>query len=481
MAHRFGDTALFGLGVSTRAAAEYLAGPARGEAASVTAYAGGDTEALRERGRAFEALGVPVVYGSQEVPGRYDLGVVSPGIPCLGEFYRNAARACGELVSEPELAWRESPRDWVAVTGTNGKTTTTTLVRDLLEGAGIASRAVGNIGVPPIGAVADRRPGEVFVAELSSFQLHSSKDLAPRVAVLLNVTPDHVEWHGSFEAYARDKERVFDNLTPPSLAVLGPDGVCRAIAGRLAARGVRRVVLGDEPAPCAPDGAWVDGAGRLRVRLGGREHALCAVDEMAIKGPHNVQNALAASCAALETGADEGSVASALKAFRPLAHRIEACGEAGGVAFFDDSKGTNVDAAVKAVESFPAGRAYVLLGGHDKGTPLDGLARAVVGRCRGAVAYGEAGGRIARALEDALEGCGPARADGFRLVRAAGMREAFAAAVALARPGDAVLLSPACSSCDEFSGYEQRGDAFKALVRALSAEAPGAAPERPGA
>ena len=475
MAHRLGDTALFGLGVSTRAAAEYLAGPAKGEAASVVAYAGGDTEALRERGRAFEELGIPVVYGTTEVEGRYDLGIVSPGIPCLGEFYQSAERACGELVSEPELAWRESPRDWVAVTGTNGKTTTTTLVRDLLEGAGIAARAVGNIGVPPISAVADRRPGEVFAAELSSFQLHSARRLAPRVAILLNVTPDHVEWHGSFEAYARDKERVFDNMGASSLAVLGGDEVCRAIAGRLAARGVRCVVLGDEPCACALDGAWVDGEGCLRVRLGGREHVLCACDEMAIKGPHNVQNALAASCAALEMGAGEESVAASLRAFRPLAHRIEACGEVGGVAFYDDSKGTNVDATVKAVESFPAGQAFVLLGGHDKGTPLEGLARTVVARCRGAVAYGEAGERIHRALEDALAeaaSAGATCAEGFCLERAAGMREAFAAAVALARPGDAVLLSPACSSFDEFNGYEQRGDVFKGLVAAL---------ERPGA
>ncbi len=465
MAERFGDVVLLGLGASTRAAGAYLAGLPAGSVRSLTAYAGDCGAAARAAGAELEALGVRVVYGIEELEGRYDLGVVSPGIPCIGPFYASAAAHCAELVSEPELAWRESPRDWLAITGTNGKTTTTSLTCELLRGAGLAARPVGNIGLPPIACVADRAPGEVFVAELSSFQLHSAHRLAPRAAAVLNVTPDHLEWHGSLEAYRADKERVFANMGADGLCLLGPDAACRAMAARCAQAGRRVAVLGDEPAPTAPDAAWVDAQGRLAVRLRGRDHVLCRFADMRLKGPHNAQNALVAAALALEAGADDDAVARGLLAFAPLEHRIEPCGEVGGVAFFDDSKGTNVDATLTALGAFEPGRAVVMLGGHDKGTDLAPLAAAVVRRCRGAVAYGEAGPRFFEALEAARAaepGCA------CELVRAPHMREAFDAARALARPGDAVLLSPACSSYDEFGGYAERGRTFKAWVAGLS-------------
>ena len=473
MAHGFGDVALFGLGASTRAAAEYLSALPAGEVGSLTMYAGPSTPSSRAASEELEALGVRVVWDVEEPERDFDLGVVSPGIPAIGTFYAAASRRCAEVVSEPELAWRESPRDWVAITGTNGKTTTTTLACELLRSSGLRARTVGNIGLPPIACVADRCDGEVFVAELSSFQLHSMRRFAPRAAVVLNVTPDHVEWHGTLGAYAADKERVFANMGPGDLCVLGADETCRAMAGRLLLAGRRVAVLGEEPRCCAADGAWLNGEGRLVVRLNGRDHVLCRFDDMRIKGPHNAQNALAAAALALEAGASDEGVVKGLLAFSPLEHRIEPCGSFEGVGFYDDSKATNVDAAEKALAAFEPGKVVVMLGGHDKGTDLADFARSVVSRCRGAVAYGAAGERfyeaLARARAEAGDSC-PCRVE-----RCPDMRAAFDAARALARPGDVVLLSPACSSFDEFSGYAERGRTFKGWVAELGSAGEGGA------
>ncbi len=456
MASGFGDVVLLGIGSSTRAVAEYLLGLPEGAVSSVTVYGG---SASREAGEPLEALGARVVWDAEELDRAYDLAVASPGLPCGSALYRSALERCGEVVSEPELAWRESPRDWVAVTGTNGKTTTTSLIRHLFEEADRPVRAVGNIGLPPVACVADRAEGEVFAAELSSFQLHGTDRFAPRAAVLLNVTPDHLEWHGTFEAYAADKERVFANMTERDLCVLGNDGPCRAIADRLRMRGLRVIVLEQVPCACGAEGAWLSGDGRLTVRLGGRDHGLCRWDEMALKGPHNLQNSLAAAAVALFMGVSDEAVSQGLLSFSPLAHRVEPCGEVDGVFFVDDSKATNTDAVLKALAAFEPGRIVLLLGGHDKGTDLTDLARDAVGRCRAVVAYGEAGERIERALRDVA-----AVSPGADVLRAATMAEAFDAACAAARPGDTVLLSPACSSFDEFSGYKQRGEVFQRLV-----------------
>ena len=457
-----GDVLVLGAGVSGAGVARYLAGEPRSRVASITLHAGmgAPDEALASE---LEAAGVSLVSGTEEVSGRFDLCVCSPGISPLTPFYRSAAAASAEVISEPEFAWRESPDRWIGITGTNGKTTTTTLTRDLLRAGGLAAQEVGNIGTLATDRLRDRQPGSWFVAELSSFQLSGCSRLHPRVAVLLNVTPDHLAWHGTAEAYAKAKERIFANLGAGDLAVLcDDDPTCVRIAGALEARGVRVCHLSCKGIPAASERAWVDD-GVLVVTLAGEEHRLITTDELPIKGEHNWENALAAAACALEVGVGEQDVAGGLRAFRPLSHRIEEVATVGGVRYVDDSKATNVDATEKALTAFPDGHVILLLGGHDKGTALEGLAAKVASGCKAAVCYGEAGERFEAAMRAASDG-----ASGLVVRRAAHLADAVEEARGLAEAGDVVLLSPACSSFDEFGGFEERGDAFKAQVAALA-------------
>ena len=462
---RLGNVAVLGLGRTGESVARYLAGqgPARVEA--VTLYGGAASEP-GEKTRALEALGVRVVCGTDAVDGRYDLVVASPGIPDTSDFFLSARAHAAEVIGEPELAWRESPERWVAITGTNGKTTTTSLATHLLRVSGLAAESVGNIGTPPTEALASRGDATWFVAELSSFQLATTRLFRPRVAVLLNVTPDHLEWHHTMEAYAAAKEKVFANMGAGDLAIVSVDDEwCRAAAERLEGRGLRVCRLSVHGEPASACAAFLrDDA--LVVRLDGVEHALAAVSDLKIFGLHNAENALAASAVALELGASDASVCAGLTSFSPIEHRIEPAGEVGGVRFVNDSKATNTDSVEKALTAFEAGSIVVLLGGYDKGTDLSSLACAVRERCRVAVCYGAAGERIACALED--------EPSGLAVLREPHLHEAFDAAVRSARPGETVLLSPACSSFDEFNNMGERGRLFKALVAELAERAGGA-------
>ena len=460
-----GRALVLGAGKSGIAVAEYLAARLGDRVDSVTLY-GGATSRPTEKTRELEAAGVRVVLGTEDVEGSYDLAVSSPGISEFSAFF-SAAKACSsEVIGEPEFAWRESPDSWVGITGTNGKTTTTTLACELLRAAGMDAETVGNIGTLATSRVDARRAGEWFVAELSSYQLACTERLHPRVAVLLNITPDHLSWHRSHEAYAAAKERIFRNLDAGDLAVVSAEPACAAIRERLVARGLRVCVLDPEADPTTRCAAF-SRDGVMVVRLDGVEHELVAASEIAIKGVHNVENALAASAVALELGAADADVRRGLLSFSPLEHRIEPCGQMSDVRFVNDSKATNTDAVQKALTAFEPGHVVVLLGGHDKGTELCDLARDVVARCRAAVCFGEAGERIAGALEAARgDACAPV------VARAAHMEQALDVAIGLAQPGDVVLLSPACSSFDEFGGYEERGRAFKSLVGERIAGAP---------
>ncbi len=451
----FGDVCVLGLGKTGEAVAAYLAGLLGTRVSSVTLY-GGARSTEGAASRALEELGVRVVLGTEDVQGSYDLCVASPGIPEGSAFVRAAAACSTEIIGEPELAWRESPEHWLAITGTNGKTTTTTLATSLLLADGMDAVAVGNIGNLAIGEVVDRPANRWFVAELSSFQLAESKQLHPKAAALLNVTPDHLSWHGSLENYAFAKERAFANLDSSDLAVISCDDQwCRDAIERCEARGLTVCHVSVESEPAAANAAFVRD-GRLVVRLDSTEMDLIGVDELAIKGAHNAQNALVASALVLHAGASLEGVRAGLAAFRPLEHRIEPCGELGGVHFVNDSKATNTDAVEKALTAFPKGSIVLLMGGHDKGTDLSSVAALARSCARVVVCFGDAGERIAQAVEASS---GPAE-----VLRAEHLADALNMAVEVARPGETVLLSPACSSFDEFTSFEERGRVFKQLV-----------------
>ncbi|MDO4797745.1 MAG: UDP-N-acetylmuramoyl-L-alanine--D-glutamate ligase [Coriobacteriales bacterium] len=456
-----GDVCVLGAGDTGLGVAGYLVSCGEARVRSVTLF-GGARAIESDATRALERAGVRVILGTEQIEGHFDKAIVSPGIPESAPFFQAAQEHADEVMGEPEFAYRESPHQWIAITGTNGKTTTTLLTRELLATGGLKARVVGNIGVVATGQVKDRDDDEWFVAELSSFQLATSKWLHPRVACLLNVTPDHIEWHGSMQEYAAAKERLFANLGANDLAVVScEDEWCRGIARELDERGLRVCSVGVHVESAGPCAAFVRD-GRLVVRLDGVEHDLVSAKSLAIRGEHNIQNALAAAACALEVGVPAAAVTHGLMVFRPLEHRIEACGEVRGVRFVNDSKATNVDATIKALTAFVPGKVVVLLGGHDKGTELDQLAHAVSARCRAAVCYGEAAERLYEAL---LEADGPM---GLDVRRAAHMRDALQVAFDLAQEGDVVLLSPACSSFDEFGNYRERGEVFKELVASLA-------------
>ena len=453
-----GDVAVLGLGRTGESAARYLASLVPLRARSVTLF-GGAASAEGERTRALEGAGVRCVLGTEEVTGRYDLVVASPGIPVDSAFFRSAAACAAEVVGEPELAWRESPERWVAITGTNGKTTTTSLAAHLLGEAGLPAEAVGNIGTPPTEALPARPEGGWFVAELSSFQLATTRLLHPRVAVLLNITPDHLEWHHTMEAYAAAKERAFANLGAGDLAVVSvdDDALCRAAAARLEGRGLRvcRLSVHEEPAgPCA---AFLR-AGELVVRLDGAERALCRAADLKIVGLHNAENALAASAVALELGVSAADVARGLRSFSPIEHRLEPAGTVAGVRYVNDSKATNTDAVEKALTGFSPGS----VGAAARRPRQDD--RPLLARRRGCV------GGAARPSASARRAPGsPAPSRARRTARrgGAGPRGRLRAphlreGLRRGPPGSparatSVLLSPACSSFDEFSNMAERG------------------------
>lgn len=481
---RLGRVLVLGLGKSGRAVAQYCLEQLGGRVCSLAVAAGEQTESSEEFAALAAEQGAAVSFGDQAVielaaqvdGGRFDLCIPSPGIPPFSPLYVAASEVCDELISEVEFAWRESSADscWVAVTGTNGKTTVASLAAHVLRAGGRHASAVGNIGDTCIEAVASGKV-DTYVAEVSSYQLASTALFAPNVAVLLNITPDHLHWHTTFEAYCAAKVKVLENLSsvPGATAILdATNDVVRSQVRRLHAlspeeRGFAYVPLGtaegltdDMRIRCGSDhAAFLGWDGLMRVALDGHEYVLVRSDELRIEGVHNVGNALAAATAALALGTDAACVAEGLRTFEPLEHRIEPCGAIGGVLCYNDSKATNVDATLKALSSFPGKRLIVLLGGDDKGTDLAPLVAATHAEAQAAVCFGAAGERFAAAFNHASNS-----PSNFTVLRTACLEDALDAALSLAQSGEVVLLSPACASFDEFGSFEQRGHVFKTLV-----------------
>ena len=406
-----------GLARSGKAAADALLA----QGALVVGY---DRDEALDAGRLLE-LGVEVRLGDEEetlLKGT-ELLVKSPGVPGETPLVARARERGIPVWSEIELGVRLLPNPLLGVTGTNGKTTTSELLGAIFRAAGRPVEVAGNVGRPLTSLVGSTSPEAWVVCELSSFQLEDVDTLRPTIAVLLNLEPDHLDRHGSFERYAAAKLRVFENQASDDVAVL-PRGF-GPVPGH-----ARRVEFSPhDPLPAEPR----------------------------IPGEHNRENAAAATAAAREAGIEDGAIAEALRTFPGVPHRIELGRELGGVRYVNDSKGTNVAAARRALASFPDARLHVILGGLGKEEPYEPLATAFKPGDR-AYLIGDAAPRIAEAL-------GAARVP---FVRSGDLETALAAAAAEARAGDVVLLSPACASFDQFESFEARGDTFRRLVRELA-------------
>ena len=471
-----GRILVLGLGKSGCSAVKYLAPLLGSRVTSIFVAAGKQTEETESFANEFARAGVEFAFDCESFSEHFDLCIASPGISQFSDFYCNAAASSTEIISEVEFAWRESNIDstWICVTGTNGKTTTTSLVAHILQNAGQAANAVGNIGDVCLDAVAKGNT-KVYVAELSSYQLASTELFKPKVSIILNITPDHLSWHNGFENYKQAKFKALENLScvPGAVAVLDATDDCvRAKIRELkaideATRGFAYIPVGTASglhesmiARCgAAASAYSSEDGTLTVEYSGEKHTLANENALQIKGTHNLANALAASACAVALGVEDETIKEALLSFEPLEHRIEPCGCVNGISFFNDSKGTNVDATLKAYTAFEPGSLIVLLGGRDKNTPLDELVAQTALCARVAILYGESRERFAQAFESA-----PST---LKIVYATGMKDAFEQACKMAKPGENVLLSPACASFDEFSCFEERGEVFKEYVAAF--------------
>jgi len=455
-----------GLGRSGRAAALL----ALSTGASVYATDGGDTPALRAAAAEVRERGGEVELGgySVEALSRCDLLVVSPGIPPTAPVLVEPRLQGIPQVSELEFAFGHLRAPVVAITGTNGKTTTTALTAHLLTESGLRARAAGNIGTALSEVALQGEELDWVVVEASSFQLAGTRDFAPRVGVLTNLSPDHLDRYPTLEAYYADKARLFARADGSSRWVLnGEDPAVLAMAEGVAGEHYHFRVRSELGA--GELGGYITEDGMLRVRLAEGEHDLILAAEFPLLGAHNRANALAASLAALLAGAEVEGVRRGLRGFRALPHRMEPVVEGGDVVWINDSKATNISSTRVALEGMTR-PTVLLLGGRHKGEPYTELLPALEGRVRVVVAYGEAGELVAADLGGRLP---------VELVE--GPFEAVVARAAeLARPGDAVLLSPACSSYDMFKNYEERGDRFRALAVELAGAREGAVAEERG-
>ncbi|MSR36629.1 MAG: UDP-N-acetylmuramoyl-L-alanine--D-glutamate ligase [Gemmatimonadetes bacterium] len=445
------EVAIIGVGASGVAAALL----ARAKGAEVYVSDMRDDAAAAAGADRIRGVGAAVELGRHDLDriARADAVVVSPGVPPDAPVLRALAERGVRWISEPEFAFRFFQGPLIAVTGTNGKTTTTALIGHLLRAAGVDAVVGGNIGAalgPAASELAQREPPPAwYVVEMSSFQLAAVERFRPDIGVVTNLAPDHLDRYASVEAYYGDKARIFDNADEKSAWVLnGDDPDVLALAGDAPGRRLRFSLESVDAEARLEDG-------RLVLDVGEGREEIMERDALPLLGAHNVANALAAALAARLAGARPAAVARGLATVRPLPHRLEPVADEAGVLWVNDSKATNVSAAVSAVASLSARPLVVLLGGKDKGEDLAPLADALVGRARAAIVYGAAGDRIAAALGDRVP---------VRRVRG-GFDAAVAAARAEARAGDVVLLAPACSSFDEFTGYEERGRRFAALAR----------------
>jgi UDP-N-acetylmuramoylalanine--D-glutamate ligase len=446
-----------GLGKSGLASALFLA--SRG--AQVTVSDAKPEEQLRAEIPALRERGITVEAGRHGVDTftSQELIVLSPGVPGDLPALRQARDRGIPIIGEIALTARFLEGNLIAITGSNGKTTTTTLVGEIIASAGRKTLVGGNIGTPAISFVEQSSADTWVVLEISSFQLETIASFRPRIAAVLNLTPDHLDRHGSMARYAEAKARIFENQRAEDYAVLNAD--CETT--RQLAKGLKAQLLWftrkeSGGAPALERGAFVR-QGKIFFR-GDAETEILSLAEIPLKGAHNVENVLAAVAIGMAAGVEPAAIRRAVREFRAVEHRLEYVMTIGGVEFFNDSKATNVDATIKALESFPA-NVHLILGGRDKDSDFGMLRPLVSGRVKRIYTIGEAAGKIASQVGDAAP-----------LVETATLESAVRQAAASAVAGDVVLLSPACASYDQFDSYEHRGRVFKQQVQALAGSPP---------
>jgi len=383
---------------------------------------------------------------------RQDLIVVSPGVPMSTPELKQVRAMGAHIIGELELGAQYLKGEMIAVTGSNGKTTTTSLIGEILKAAGRSTLVGGNIGRPVTAMVEESTPESWSVLEVSSFQLETVETFKPRIALVLNITPDHLDRHGTFEVYAGLKARITEFQTADDFLVLnGEDKETQMIAAKTKAQVYW--FSGRRP---MKQGAFVHGESILFVpREGAKAEPVMPVAEISLAGAHNVENVLAAVCAARLAGVESETIRAAVRAFKAVEHRLEFVREVGGVRYYNDSKATNVDATMKAVEAF-AGGIHLILGGKDKGSDYRVLEPLLRARVKTVITIGSAAEKIEHQLEGVV-----------KIERAETLQRAVAFVQAAAVAGDTVLLAPACASFDQFESYEQRGRVFKELVAAL--------------
>ena len=436
-----------GLGKSGFAAALFL----RRRGAQVTVSDVRSAEALAKDIPALLDEGINVEAGGHGLLTfrRQDLIVVSPGVP-LDTPELAQVRSFGlPIIGELELAARFLKGKTLAITGSNGKTTTTTLVGEILKESGIPTLVGGNIGVPVIELIEQSTDNSWAVLEVSSFQLESTQEFHPAIAVILNITPDHLDRHGSFENYAMAKERIFAVQDTRDYLVLNADNPRAAAAAARSKAGVYWFSM-EYP---VDRGAWVeDGQVCFRAEKGAPSEPILPVPAIPLKGDHNVENVLAAVCAARLAGCPADAVRRAIEKFKAVEHRLEFVATLNGVDYYNDSKATNVDATAKAIAAFPGG-IHLILGGKDKNSDYTLLSDLLRRHVKAVYTIGSAAAKI----ESHLRGVVPIHPTET-------LEKAVVAASAAAHPGDIVLLAPACSSFDMFKNYGERGDTFARLA-----------------
>ena len=401
---------------------------------------------------ALEGEGIVLYTGANpdEIACAQDLIVLSPGIPCDLPFIAAAENAGIEVISEVELAYRLTPCPITAITGTNGKTTTTTLTGEIMKTAYSGTAVVGNIGVPYSEEVERLTEKDWVVAEISSFQMEKAKEFHPHISAVLNITPDHLNRHKTMDVYIAMKERVFAKQTAEDFCILNQGAAaCRKMADKTAAK-----VFFFDSSETLAEGIYLDGDA-IEVRWGAINETLIHVDELQILGVHNYENVMAAAAMGICAGIALDTIRTVLKGFAGVAHRIEYVATVDGVDYYNDSKGTNVDASIRAVLAMK--KPIVLIGGgYDKGSSFDEWTKLFPGRVKHLVLIGVTAPKVRASAEKF----------GFTAISDC---ETFAEAVDLCREkaedGDCVLLSPACASWGMFDNYEQRGDMFKEQVR----------------